>query len=105
MKVTIDISDNLYQRVAAECVRQGRAVDAVVAELLQRWLHEDARHVREPADYAEGQTDLSVEDRRQLAKKWLDEWIRMGEEAHRNALPGPSAREMLEEGRNRLERR
>ena len=105
MKATIDIPDDLYRQVKAKSELQGRPVDAVAAELFQRWLSDDANAARQPDEHA---TDLSggaTKTRRQLAQAWLDEWLRMGEEASKNAPPGPSAREILEAGRNRLERR
>jgi hypothetical protein len=104
MKATIDIPDDLYRRVAAESARQGRPVDAVVADLIQRSL-DDAYDARLSQEHAHDQSGTPTKTRRQLAQEWLDEWLRMGEEAHRNAPPGPSAREILEEGRNRLEPR
>ena len=97
MTATIGISDDLYQRVVAESVRQGRSVDAVASDMLQRALDDN--------EHASDLSGASIETRRQLAHDWLDEWLRMGEEASKNAPPGPSAREILDEGRNRLERR
>lgn len=42
----------------------------------------------------------------QLARaRWLDEWVRLGTEALRDAPPGPSARELLIAGRARLEQK
>jgi hypothetical protein len=104
MKAMIDIPDDLYLRVAAESARQGRPVDAVATELFKRWL-DDAEADRPSGERATELAGASTKTRRQLAHEWLDEWLRMGEEAFKNAPPGPSAREILEEGRNRLERR
>jgi hypothetical protein len=105
MKATIEIPDDLFRRVEAKSASQGRPVDAVATELFSRWLDEEAFA---PDQAGEPSTDLSggsTKSRRQLAQEWLDEWLRIGEEAFKNAPPGPSAREILEEGRNRLERR
>jgi hypothetical protein len=106
MKATIDIPDDLYRRVKAKSALQGRPVRAVAIELFHRWLAEGAYAAQRPDDdHVADRTDVSTKTRRQLAQEWLDEWLRMGAEASKNAPPGPSAREILEEGRNRLERR
>jgi hypothetical protein len=105
MKATIDIPDDLYLRVKATSERLGRPVDAVVADLIQRSLDEDAGATRQLVKQAANPPSTSTKTRRELAQEWLDEWLLMGEEAHRSAPSGPSAREILEEGRNRLERR
>jgi hypothetical protein len=105
MKATIDIPDELYRRVKAKSAVQGRPVDAVATELFQRWLDENEDVARQDEQRATVQSETSTMTRRQMAQEWLDEWLRMGEEASKCAPPGPSAREILEEGRNRLERR
>ena len=107
MKATIDIPDDLFRRVEETSALQGRPVDAVVAELIRRGLDAEMNGARKPEDQLTdpGGSASSIKTRRQLAQEWLDEWLRMGEEASRTAPPGPSAREILEEGRNRLERR
>jgi hypothetical protein len=87
MKATIDIQDALYRRVKAKAAMQGLTIREVTAELYEAWLSE------KPA----GNPPLSAE-------KWLEGWIRLGEEALRDAPEGPSAREILENDRNRLER-
>ena len=87
MKATIDIQDALYRRVKARAAMQGLTIREVTTELYEAWLSE------KPADNA----PLSVE-------KWLEGWIRIGEDAFRDAPEGPSAREILETDRNRLER-
>jgi hypothetical protein len=90
MKATIEIPDDLYRRVKAKSALEGRPIRAVTIELFQRWLDEDARFVNQPAERS--------------AEEWLENWLRLGREAFRNAPPGPSAREILEADRNRLER-
>ena len=105
MKATIDIPDDLYRRVKAKSALEGRPVRSVAIELFQQWLGEGTHAAQRPNAHVPNQSDMSMETRRQLAQKWLDEWLRMGEEAFKNAPPGPTAREILEEGRNRLERR
>lgn len=87
MKATIDIPDDLYRRVKAKSALQGRAIREVTMELYTHWLVEDAP----PAE-------------RQSPEQWLEEWIRLGEEALGKVPPGPSATEILAADRDRLER-
>ena len=86
MKATIDIPDDLYRRVKAKSALQGRAIREVTVELYQTWLLEEL--VLPAASSPEA---------------WLEEWIKLGEESMKDAPPGPSARELLERDRNRLE--
>lgn len=88
MKATIEIPDDLYRRVKAKSALHGRAIREVTMELYQRWLADD----------------IPSGDPRS-AEEWLDEWIALGEEALRDAPPGPTAGEISEAGRDRLERR
>ena len=88
MKATIEIPDDLYRRVKAKSALQGRAIREVTVELYQTWL------VDEPA--------LSAAP---SPEQWLEEWLKLADETMQDAPPGPSARELLEEDRNRLERR
>jgi hypothetical protein len=87
MKATIDIPDELYRRVKAKSALAGRPVREVAIELFQRWLDEGS-----------STTELTPE-------QWLEEWIRLGEETLRGAPPGPTASEILNADRDRLERR
>lgn len=109
MKATIDIPDDLYQRVAAESARHGRPMDAVVTDLIQRSLDQSptADQPRKPARVSPRPPGVT---RREWAKQhptpeWLERLRRSSEEAFKDAPPGPTAREILEEDRNRLERR
>lgn len=88
MKATIEIPDELYRQVKAKSALEGRAVREVTIELYQTWLTQ-APSKSAPAS----------------AAQWVEEWLRLGEEALRDAVPGPTAREILEDDRNRLERR
>ena len=97
MKATIDIPDDLYRMVKAKSALQGRPIRAVAVELFQRWLDDDPlvpNHSSEPGSSARG--------RERSPEEWLEDWLRLGEEAFRNAPPGPAAREILEADRNRL---
>jgi hypothetical protein len=91
MKATIEIPDDLYRRVKAKSALQGRPIRAVAMELFQRWLDEDT--------LAAGQAP------ERTPEEWLEDWLRLGAELSRNAPPGPTATEILEADRNRLERR
>ncbi len=86
MKATIDVPDDLYRRVKAKSALEGRAVREVTIELYQRWLGEEGWVERSPRD-------------------WLANCIRLGDELLRDAPAAPTAREILEEDRNRLEPR
>jgi hypothetical protein len=86
MKATIEIPDELYRKIKAKSALEGRPVRAVTIELFQRWLDEDAPTA----------TPAPVEA--------LEAWFRLADELMKDAPPGPTAREILEQGRNRLER-
>ena len=86
MKATIDVPDDLYRRVKAKSALEGRAVREVTIELYQRWLREEGGVERSP-------------------REWLENWIRLGDELLRDKPAAPTAREILEEDRNRLEPR
>jgi hypothetical protein len=108
MKATIEIPDDLYQRVAVESARQGRPVDAVVAELLKRSLDETSTE-HQPGESAHVSSCPPGISRREWAKRrptpeWLARLRRSSEEAFMDAPPGPTAREILEQDRNRLDR-
>ncbi len=86
MKATIDLPDDLYRRVKAKSALEGRAVREVTIELYRRWLREEAEVERSP-------------------REWLENWVRLGDELLGDAPDTPTAREILEEDRNRLEPR
>jgi hypothetical protein len=58
----------------------------VVVELVQRWLEGDTPPVSQSPD------------------EWLEEWFRLADEASKNVPPGPTASEILNEDRARLDR-
>ena len=87
MKATIEIPDDLYRKVKAKSALQGRPIRAVTIELFQRWIDDDPPS----ATLAPAQA--------------LEEWFRLADEIMKDAPPGPTAREILEQDRNRLERR
>jgi len=83
MKTTIHVPEELYRRVKAKSALQGRCVRDVTIELFQRWIGEEPEEKAPPGS----------------AVEWLDEWLRFGDELSKNAPPGPSARELLEQDR------
>lgn len=88
MKATIEIPDELYRQVKAKSALEGRAVREVTIELYQTWVAQEPT-VEPPLS----------------PKEWVEEWIRLGQETLRDAPPGPTASEILEADRNRLDRR
>ena len=86
MKATIDIPDDLYRRVKAKTALKGRAVRDVTIELFRNW-------VQEPGS--------TTHAGRESPASWVDQLL---EHAVPADQPGPTAREFLEEERNRLER-
>ena len=87
MKATIEIPDELYRKVKAKSALQGRPIRAVTVELFERWLDDDdATATLDPA-------------------RALDDWFRLADDVMQDAPAGPTARESLEQDRNRLERR
>jgi hypothetical protein len=88
MKATLDIPDELYRQVKAKSALLGKPVREVTVELYQRWLHE-----RASVPQAES------------AQAWLSGWLAEADQAGAAAQPGPSARELLQAERERLDRR
>lgn len=86
MKATIDIPEGLYRKVKAKSALLGHSVREVTIELYQHWLGET------PATAPEDSPE-----------SWLEAWLAEADAAARDAPPGPSAREILEADRNRLE--
>jgi hypothetical protein len=87
MKATIDIPDELYRKVKAKSALEGRPIRAVTVELYERWLEE--------TPLAPGQASSA----------WLESWLQLADDLMNDAPPGPTAREILEQDRSRLDRR
>jgi hypothetical protein len=87
MKATIEIPDELYRQVKAKSALEGRAIREVTIELYQVWLKQ------EPPLLDERSPEQLMEDLFKLADQLMA-----------GAPPGPTARELLEEDRNRLEK-
>lgn len=88
MKATIEIPDDLYRRVKAKSALQGRTIREVTMELYQSWL-----------------VDAPAMPAARSPEQWLEEWFKLADATMQAAPTGPSAREILEEDRNRLEPR
>ena len=86
MKATIDIPDDIYRRVKAKTALKGRAVRDVTIELFRNWLQEPETPSLQGME---------------LPRSWVDQLLEDAVEADRS---GPTAREILEQGRDRLER-
>ncbi len=84
MKTTIDIPDDLYRQVKARSALAGKRVRDVTIELYRRWLAQDP--------------DAGGED----AQTWLSDWLQRADQAFQQAPLAPSAREVLEQDRNRF---
>jgi hypothetical protein len=91
MKTTIDPPEQLMTEVKTLAARERRQLSELIAELVRAGIDSRAH----PPDQAE---------QRARAIKWLEEWIKLGDEALRDAPPGPTGTEILEADRNRLER-
>ena len=88
MKTTIDIPDDLYRRVKAKSALEGKAVREVTIGLYREWLEASSTPTSEKTPVEQ-----------------LEAWFALADEAMQNTPPGPTAREILEEDRNRLERK
>ena len=87
MKATIEIPDELYRQVKAKSALEGRAIREVTIELYKAWL--------------KGESPV-IDDR--TPEQALKDLFKLADELTAKAPPGPTARELLEEDRNRLER-
>jgi hypothetical protein len=88
VRATIDIPDDLYRQVKARSALLGRTVRDVTIELYRRWLTE-AQAVRDAKP----------------PEAWLRSWLATADEQLKDTPPGPTAREILEDDRNRSEPR
>ena len=90
MKTTIELPDELVVEIKIEAARQRKKLKELVPELVRAGLRERRR---------------SPAGGREAAERWLDAWVKAGEEATRHLPPGPTASEILAADRERLERR
>jgi hypothetical protein len=87
---TIEIPDDLYWKVFTKSVLHRRRPSVAAAEVLQRWVEEE-----EPVT-AEQAADLARLEE-------MERVYRLANEIMKDVPPGPSAREMLEQDRSRLD--
>ena len=91
MKTTIDLPDQLMAEVQNLAAREQRKVSELVAEFVRVGIESRTNTV-------------DADQQRAEAARWLEEWVKFGDETLRDVPPGPTANEILEEDRNRLER-
>ena len=87
MKVTIDIPETLYRKVKAKSALLGASVRETTTDLYQQWL---------------GETPSADKDASPEA--WLASWLAEADAAAQSAPGDPTARQILDEDRSRLER-
>lgn len=92
MKTTIELPNQLLDEVKTVAKREKRQIDEVVVELVREGLH----HRPKPIEPNEDQFD---------AEQWMRNWFALADEVMDNAPEGPTARELLEDERSRLDRR
>jgi hypothetical protein len=91
MKTTIELPDQLMNEVKQVADREQRQVGDVVAEL-----------VRVGLEYRPKQ--LQDEDVQPPPEQWMLDWLAMADELMEGAPDGPTARDIIEEDRGRLDR-
>ena len=97
MKTTIDLPEQLLAEVKDLAAREQRKVDELVAELVRVGIKSRTRPVEQARPVDQAQQEAGI--------RWLEEWFKLADELMKDAPPGPTAREILEQDRNRLERR
>lgn len=100
MKTTIELPDQLLQEVKNLAEREQRKLDELVAELVRAGINNRSQ----TSNLAQGKDKLSSAQQRAAAEQWLADWFKLADELMKDTSPGPTAREILEEDRNRLER-
>jgi hypothetical protein len=90
VKTTIELPDELLTEVKIEAARRHKKLKELVPELVRAGLR--ANRMAAPA-------------RSRESERWLEAWVRLGEEATREAATGPTVTEVLASDRGRLERR
>jgi hypothetical protein len=91
MPRSIEIPDELYRKLEAKTAAMGRRVRDVTVELYEHWLADDS----EPP----------VEQVSSNGTQWLEEWFSAADEAVAKAPGNQTARDILQQDRNRLEHR
>jgi hypothetical protein len=91
MKATIELPDQLMAEVKKLADREQRKMSDLMAELVRAGIESRIR----PAALAEDQVG---------AEQWVRDWLELADEVMEDTPAGPTARALLEEERNRLER-
>ena len=97
MKTTIDLPEQLMDEVKELAAREQRKVNDLVVELVRVGIESRTRPANPPQQTDQAQREAGI--------RWLEEWVKLGEETLRDAPPGPTATEILDADRNRLEHR
>ena len=130
MRTTIDLPDDLLRKAKAkaEAALSGLKLKELIARYVEQGLRQggsqpagESRTPRQRSPLpviqkgATGQpipalskaelTRIEQEQDSSLPVEWLDDWVKMADAAMSRAAPGPTAREILDEDRNRLESR
>jgi hypothetical protein len=90
MTAVIDIPDDLYQRVTKRSEAMSRRVPEITVELYERWLRED--------DGSRSERDIQS-----ASAQWLEDWFQQADEATTHSPGEATARDILNQDRNRLE--
>lgn len=90
MKTTIELPDELLTEVKIEAARRHKKLKELVPELVRAGLR--ANRTATPGGSRE-------------SERWLEAWVMLGKEATREIASGPTATEILDADRSRLERR
>lgn len=94
MKTTLEFPDDLFVQLKIEAAVRRTTLKELVPELIRASLAPRSRvqgATVPPPDLVSGE-------------RWLEEWLSLGTEWSAAAADEPSASEILQDGRNRLER-
>ena len=100
MKTTIDLPDPLLAQVKSLADHEQRELGELMVELVRTGLERRSRRERRPSSRGHAPVEQQTN-----AEQWVVEWLALADELMQDAPAGPSARALLEEERNRLERR
>ncbi|MDB6072825.1 MAG: hypothetical protein JWO89_465 [Verrucomicrobiaceae bacterium] len=87
MTATLDIPDDLYRKIEAKAAQTGARLHEVAVNLLEGWVNTSASEVDQPG----------------ASVQWLNEWMRLGTETCKGLADSPTARDILNEGRQRVQ--
>ena len=106
MTATLDIPDELYQEVVSRTAARGQRLRDVTVELYQRWLRDATVRPEESGAALDTGNVLPLvgnTDEATAGSQWLHDWVAMGTAVCKDVPDGPTARELLQQDRNRLE--